>query len=346
MPKYTAEQVADIQKVTLRHLGKGSLTDISLGKQRYVGMPQILRMKQKQLTGRGIKRQVMVAPGGNARQTGLFDDDEISVNDVMQEALTPWRYTTNNYACDLREEDMNAGPAEIVDLMRIRRHAAFSALADHLEDQIWSGPSSSTDTTEVWGIPHFVVKNATKGFNGGAPSGFSDVSGISPTTYERWKNYTFTYTNVTKADLIKEMREAHYRVRFQSPIPDNARVPSYKGGRDDQEWYVRYETLQEMEEVGEAQNENLGRDLASMDGNMLFRGNPIIPVSKLEDDSQYPIYALDWSELEPVFLNGWEFREAPMKETARSHNVVASHVDLAWNLHCVNRRAMAVGYQV
>ena len=40
--------------------------------------------------------------------------------------------------------------------------------------------------------------------------------------------------------------------------------------------YVNEDTMSSLEDLGEAQNENLGRDIASMDGQIIFRRVPII----------------------------------------------------------------------
>jgi len=345
MSKYTADQVADLIKSTQYELGKGKITDISQTMQNFVALPQILKRKQKQNTaGAGIQRQVLTTRGGNARQTGLFDQDNINVNDGLQTVTVPWRYTTNAYAFDLREDAMNGGAEEIVDLIKVRRQQCMNDMAVHLENQVWTAPASSTDTTETFGIPYWVVKNATKGFNGGNPSGFSAGAGnLDSATYTTWKNWTDTYSDVTKADFIEALAEAFHKTDFKSPIEGG--LPTYDGGGMDQVIYAEWDSVRKLELIGEQQNENLGRDLDRMAGRILFRGVPIQVATKLEDDTDNPFYLINWSKMNPVFLGGWYFNEKGPDKVAGQHNVMAVHTDLQWNLVCVDRRGLGVIYQ-
>ena len=100
-------------------------------------------------------------------------------------------------------------------------------------------------------------------------------------------------------------------------------------------------TISSIEDVGEAQNENLGRDVASMDGATTFRRNPIIYVPKLDDESTNPVFMVNWNVFKIFFLRGEYLREAPPRQSSRQHNVFEIHVDLSWNTVCVNRRRLA-----
>jgi hypothetical protein len=339
--QWTADTLADLVKSTLDDLGRFHLTDISLAKQRYVAMPQILKRKKKMRGGKGLSWNVAVTPGGNARQTGPFEEDQTGVRDHEVTARAPWRFTTNNYSFDLHEEDMNTSDAEqILDLIKMRRQMCMNGLADHLENQIWSSPSASTDAREIWGIPHYVVKNDTQGFNGGNPSGFSDCAGINATTYDQWRNYTAQYTTVTKDNLFDLMADAYYYTGFQAP--HNDRIPGYNDGPMDLAIYSIWTVIRPIERILETQNDKLGFDMDPAGGRARFRGVPLTPVTKLEDDSENPVYFIDWSEMCPVFLRGWYMNEHPPKQNSRAHTVVDIHTDMQWNLRCTNRRSQAV----
>ena len=93
-----------------------------------------------------------------------------------------------------------------------------------------------------------------------------------------------------------------------------------------------------VEEVGESQNENLGRDIASMDGTMTFRNHPIIWTPQLDGDAQNPWYGLDHSTFYPVCLQGDYLRESEARQAPNQHNVYQVHVDLSYNFLCVDPR--------
>ena len=217
------------------------------------------------------------------------------------------------------------------------------SLVEHVEDQFFAAAPASTDETEVHGLKYWVVSNSgsTPGFNGGAASGNSDVAGLSPTTYSRWKNYTGIYTTVSKGDLVRKMRLAYKRIRFKSPVS----IPDYRTGKGDRyRIYMNEPTLTSWETLAENQNENLGKDLAPYDGNTVFKRNPIIWVPKLDDSTSptNPVYMLDWSYIQPVFLSGDYLHEEKPAKKGDSHNTLVVHVDCTWNILFTNRRFHAV----
>ncbi len=195
-----------------------------------------------------------------------------------------------------------------------------------------------SDTKLPYGLPYYIVKNATTGFNGGAPSGHTTVAGVSLTDSPTFKNYTAAYVSVTKPDLVKKMRTAARKIKFVSPV----QVPEYRGSQR-QHIYVNETTIADIETLGENQNENLGRDIASQDGRMVFHGNPIVYVPQLDTDTSNPVYMVDHGTFYPVCLKGDYLRESENK-APNQHNLTQYFVDLTYNFLCVDRRRNAVIY--
>jgi hypothetical protein len=54
------------------------------------------------------------------------------------------------------------------------------------------------------------------------------IGGLSTTKPPKWKNYTTTYADVSKQDLIDKMREAHRKIKFTRPVAKDDRVDTYK----------------------------------------------------------------------------------------------------------------------
>ena len=100
--------------------------------------------------------------------------------------------------------------------------------------------------------------------------------------------------------------------------------------------------MSNMEDIGEASNENLGRDLASMDGTMTFRNHPVIWVPELDGQTNAPVYMVDHSTFYPVVLKGDFLRESKSTQAPSQHNVYQYFVDLTYNYLCVDRRRNAV----
>ena len=210
---------------------------------------------------------------------------------------------------------------------------------EELEDRAWAAAPSTTDKILPFSIQYWIVENATTGFNGGLPGSHTTVGGVNLNDSPTFKNYTDLYTNVTKSDLIKKLRTAHRKVRFVSPVT----VEDYRGGIGDRyRLYVNESTISDIEDLGEGQNENLGRDIATMDGTVTFRRHPIIWVPKLDARTDNPVYLIDHSTFYPVCLKGDYLRESEAQKAPNQHNVYQIFVDLTYNYLCVDRRRNAV----
>ncbi|MDO8302145.1 MAG: phage major capsid protein, partial [Sedimentisphaerales bacterium] len=261
----------------------------------------------------------------------------VNVGDVLEQIEIPWRHTTTNYAFDRRELAMNGGESKIVDLLKVRRTDGMLSLIELMEANFWGAPVNENDKITPWGVPLWVVKSATEGFNGDKLSTWATYPG--GLNHAKFKNWTSQYAKVTKSDLILKMRRAHRQTGFESPI----NIPDYRSGRGDQyRIYVNEDTLETLESLGESQNENLGRDLAPMDGTITFRRNPLLWVPFLDDDDTDPVYMLNYGYFHPVFLKGEYLREGEPKPAPEQHTVSVVHIDLTSNTLCTDRRRQAV----
>ena len=137
------------------------------------------------------------------------------------------------------------------------------------------------------------------------------------------------------------MRRAAHKTQFRSPV--NHAEPTVGGLRNG--IYTNLEVLQELEGILEAQNMNLGNDLASKDGRTLFKGRPVVYAPYLDDDSQNPVYMIDWSTLAFGIIKGWQERVSSPKPVAGKHNVYAVFLDAAMNIVCTNRRKQTVFFK-
>jgi hypothetical protein len=341
MATLQASAIADLVASTLRDLGRGKFSQIAQELQCYEMMSKWLKTDKVQFdSGYGIQRTLLAKLGNAASHVGLYEEDSVNVSDLLTTMNVPWRHAKTQWAYEYRETLMNRGKAMIVKIVEPRRIGALIDLAQELEEKAWAAPSSA-NTTDPYGVPYFIVKNATDGFNGGLPSDHSTVANVNLTTYPTYKNYTWQYTDVTKTDLLKDMRTAKRKTAWKPPVPSAA---SRGIGQDRYRIYVNETTINALELLGEAQNENLGRDLASMDGEMTFHKIPIVWVPYLDNDTTQPVYLIDHSTFYPVCLKGDYLRDTGPQQAPKQHNVYESFVDLSYNFICVDRRRNAVGY--
>ena len=330
-----ADDIADLIKVTQKDLGRLRWTEIASDLQEYVALPKVLQAeKVAYQSGYGIQWNVMVDTSGAAKDTGLFAVDSVNVGDVMQTASAPWRHLTTSYAIERREVAMNRDPARIVELVKIRRADAMIDLAAHMETRFWGRPDDANDNEKLYGVKYWVVTNSggTEGFTGGAAFG-STVADLNPSTYTNWKNYSARYAAVSSTDLIRDWRKAATFTQFKSPVD----IPEYNTGSR-YGYYTNYNVIGPLEEVLEAQNDNLGNDIASKDGRLLFRQVPVTWVPHLENTAGDPVYGINWGVFKPVFLSGEYMKEDGPSTAPNQHTVFQTFVDCTMNLMCTDRR--------
>jgi len=341
MPTLQADDLADLVAMTLNDMGPMKWTDISTDIQEHVALPRLMKKNRVGFrAGPQIEWNVQVTHSNAARNVGLYERDNVNVGDVMKKAKIDWRHSTVDYAFERREISFNREPARIVSLLKIRRADAMIALAEKMEDNFWSCPSTSSNEVDPHGVPYWIVwsdnsgTNPTGGFDGGAPTGHSLVANLDPATYTRWKNWCAKYTNVSKTDLVRKWRKAATFTKFKAPTE----IPEYNTGSR-YGYYTNYTVIGQLEEVLEAQNDNLGKDVASMDGALQFRKNPVIWVPKLETHTPVDaIYGINWGVFKTIFLKGEYMREDGPSKVPGMHNTMQVFIDLTYNWELRNRR--------
>ena len=336
MPDISLTDVADIVQTTLKSLDKGKWTDLTGDIQKYHAMTNLLKgSRVKTDDGESIRVNIMTDDNGQFRWASPYAVDSYAFNDVMANGSAPWRTATFNYTFNRVEVAINASSEKkIVDLVKTRRAAAFIAAAKGLEDAFWGKPATSSDVTTMWGIDMYIVRNASEGFNGGNPSGFTTGAIFDSSTQTRWKNYTAQYTNVSKTDLLDKMSTAVDKTEFESPIS----MSEIRSKEVDRALYTNYDVFKEVKRQAQLQNDNLGSDLDKYAGNTFFRKLPFMWVPQLDSDSQDPVYGVDWSTFCPVFLEGENFKESKPEKHPHVHRAVKVDVDLTLNMVCYDHR--------
>lgn len=329
-----AENVGDLVADTLKDLGKPKYTDISSNLQEHTAMNNLMRRNRMVLeSGVGIQFNVLVAQSNNAKHVSPAQSDVTNIVDGMVQASTVWRFSQTSYSIVAQFAAMNREPARIVDWVKQQRIMGLISMVELMERTFWNAPSA-TDTLTPLGIPYWITKNATKGFNGGTLTGYTTVANLNTTTYVNWNNWTGPYTAVTKDDFIRQAREAALKTKFKPPVDG---IPTPNTG-DSMGYYTNYGVLQPLEEACESQNDDLGPDVASMDGKTIFRRLPVNWVPILEQDTTNPFYGINWGWLKLYFNAGWWMKETHIPIKAGQHNVSEHFIDCTWNIVSKNRR--------
>jgi hypothetical protein len=342
----TPDQVDDLVNLTTHEFKRYKWTDISLEHQEYISATLIDQKKVVEAGGDKISFRLKTRNTGNARNTGMFAEDQTAVEDVTVPAEVPWAMQTTNWSYDIYEDLFQSDRNTIISQLKIRDHDAMSDMAELNEENLWSAPSSTTDTRPM-GIPFWMQKwdgtaaTIGGGFNGTDPSTHAaGCANVASATYPRWSNWTFGYVTETIDDLVAKVKKALAFTHFQAPVPH----PELGYGKADYQIFTTYRVTEPLERLAETRNDNLRNDLARYIGQVLIGGVPMKWVPYLEaNDTQDPLYGVNWKVFRPFVKKGANMRRNPPKQAARQHTVREVHIDNWMNYCCYNRRALWVG---
>lgn len=340
----------DLVKGTLRELGRMKFQQIAQELTDYeVFTKWFKRDKVSFESGIGIQRNLMARLPDIARHVGWTDEDQYSISDLMEQMQVPWRHCTVSWMWKRQEMLMNKGPQKIFDLVKERRDGAMLNAVEVFEGAGWSSPSSSSNKTEPWGLRHWIVKNATTGYNGGLPSGHSTIAGLDLVNdAPNFKNYTTTYSAWSQSDGYAKLRTMKRKTGFKSPIAGSDYT---SGRRQTYRIYVNETGISAIEQSALSQNDSLGtKDVSPVksteEGDLLFSKHPIIHIPYLDDQTDDPVYFVNHGTFFPVILEGDFLREDdPIRDPDR-HDWRIVNVDTSYNYLCLDRRRNGVMYKV
>lgn len=319
---------------------RGAFLDLQTDLSDHVAVREMWKGRQKKFEGgNDWQFQAQIDHNHSARAVGMYETDGSSLTDTMIQGSVSPRHVNAHYIYDQREPAFQRGGKAIVDLIQTRYVAMMVSLYEYMEEVLWGKPESSADTKTPYGIAYWVTKSTSEGFYGADPDGFSDgKAGISQSTYPRWANWSGDYVDVSKESLVRMMRKMHRNIQFRSPVshaqPDLGKM---KNGI-----YTNDAVVGLLEELLETQNMNLGNDLASKDGRCLFKGTPIQYVPYLDNDTENPVYMLDWQWLAIGVLAGWENQLTKPYMVPDKHLVRRVDLDCTLQMICTNLRRQGV----
>ena len=336
MAGFNSENLVDLAKTTLNSLGEPNYTNLMSDLQEYVAFSRLYDKARQEDSGKGIQWDVALNPSNNAENVGLYQEDNLNVMDGMTQASVNWRNSRGGYAISKQEISMNTGKRQIVDLFKFKRAQGMVDMANLLEENFWKFPAAS-DTLTPLGLPYWVTKagSATAcGFNAALPTGYTDVAGLVPASQPRWNPWSGLYVDVSKDDLVRKMREAFRKCQFKSPVATPSNNTGYKYTIN-----TNYAVVGRMEELLESQNDSLGNDIASKDGQVMFRKMPVEYVPYLDADTTNPVYGLNWGEFKVKNLKSWWMQETVLDKTPGQHTVISVFFDCTYQIMTYNRRS-------
>ena len=298
----------------------------------------------------GSKCEWMVSLGTSsaARTVGSWQTDAITDISNETQANVPWRSIDTHWAWDVDEVNANGinTDTRLHDLLKYKRDKARFDLVNKIEENFWGFPAS-TDTKSWYGLMYWMVRSGSaRGFNGTAQSGYSTVANINPTTYSRWRNYTFPYTDIADNDLLEELRHAFIDCGFENPV--NAPTT---GELNQWELMTTKGVHLGIDRIMRANNDRLGTDLDWQAGRGRFGGVAYQHVPYLTNNTSTTsdpgysgsIYGINWGDMKIKMLRGADFVEREARAAPNQHKVMVAWIDATGNFVQQDRRRHFVG---
>lgn len=345
------KDIEDMLTATYANEAKNNVVDISQELTEHIVMGYLMKAKGGVVIkkgGVGVDQTLMITHGNASKFIGEYDEDTVNVIDLLKKMHVDFTILTNGVAHTQSELSDNRGKERILNIIRPRRRAMYLDVAEKMERVFFQEPNASDELTP-WGLKYWFVKNATAGFNGGYPSGFTKIGNIDLTLVPNFKNYTAAYTAISKTDLILQMKRAHRATKFKAPVND----AGFRGdAMPKKRVYIANEDVMEgVENIAEGQNENLGNDMAPKvagagkmglrsdgDGNVLFKSNPFIYSELLDDDTSDPVYGIDMSTFHVLIKQGDNMKLSDFRVAPNQSRVFKAVLYHRYQTICDNRR--------
>ena len=305
-----------------------------------------------------FRHELVVGSYNNIQYDSFFNPDSLTRSPLGQEGTSYWSMVKTGYAVDRREPGWptKTSAEQIVDVFKLHRKNMIERFYEDAELQKWSLAAAPNDGSGAYvvpnGVPYFLVQSTTRavGYNGGHPSGYSSVSGLSRTTYPQLKNMTGTYAAVSHTDFAAQLSKMIDLLRWEMPTPDAIEVQ----GSSNYIIESTYDPFAEYQTLATSSNTDIGPDMGKYRGKVpmgaqYFRGVPwvwrsALNESTLRDGSANPAYA--GAGVDPIYVRDkstWKLYGAQglwMDESEPSwqdnpHNAVSFHMDHVYQRVCI-----------
>lgn len=171
--------------------------------------------------GQTIKDVVQLTDAGTGVWYDPNEDMDIQNVDVQTSLEIRWRFHADHFTYTQQELELNSGDAQtyLKNLAKSKRQARTTSTFNQLETALWA-PASNADMElstgkRPYSIPAFITTD------GLAPSGFTTVAGINPSTVAGWRNQVETYDPDNVIDLwdglLMAMDKMFMKVQFEAP---------------------------------------------------------------------------------------------------------------------------------
>ncbi len=301
-------------------------------------------------SGTKITDRVMLSDAGTATFYNPNDDLQIANVDTLRTIEMAWRFHANHFSYTEQEVNLNSGDAQTYykNLLKVKRQQTVTDTHNHIEETLWATPSNAdmegntSATPRPYSIPAFVT------YDGLAPSGFTTVMTLSPSTESGWRNKVRTYdsADLTNPDsgVVSAFDRMFLDVRFKAPRPgeyfenDSYQQQMIATSLEGKLLYLRL--------TRDANDRLVGDNLGSQQADLNYAGIPIEYVAELDNagwaTGQPRWYMLNLKYLHPIWHSSEYMKEkAPINHPRQPFSYVV-WTSTYYNLFCMSRKRQGI----
>jgi hypothetical protein len=331
---------ADVLEAFHAEFGGPDFTQIAQARNDYpLAMMLLEEDRVHKTSGTKIQRPIWSKKGPPAESLGMYGMIEPTVTDHATHVESFWTRTVRSWSFEDWEMITGSTGKTIFDMLLMRKQDAELAIVEKIENQAME-VAAVGDNMAFYGIPYWIVYNATDGFTGALPGSHTTIGAVNITTHDTFKNYSVTWTNVSEADLIANLLKAHAYTGWKSPVTKEDFL-SVRGR--DFLYMTDYATKAALVAALRLRNDQLKFDVGVGWGEDTVFGHRIWWVPRLDDfASAAPIYGINRQFYEMHVQAGGELKNMEFPKWSKQPTTHTSVLVFHYGSVCTNRRSCLI----
>ena len=350
MGPYAVTDMVDLVNATLTYFEKDKL-QMTFAKVSNELFNTLFEEAAEDGCGKKMTWDLTLKDTGNAKMTGLFDQDTKNIIPTDAEGETRWVMGTTNYSFDIRSEAFNTpDKVRIYNELDGKIANMYREIGDMLNPKLILTPVNSADKLNPVGVSGWLPQGtalSTGGFTGYAAA-YNDGAGTafypdgittSATVNPRNASYYADHQGNLGDNLINLVDRASIKTHFKP-----ARIRKDLANRVD--WgNLRYltnlEVMLNIIQQCRKNDDNIKAELTKYQNTNILNGCTIIYVEQLDTANAFlwgtnPLFAINTSWMFLKIVQGWKFRLG--NAVADSLHTFSVPLDVMFGMGCKCRQ--------
>ena len=355
MNTITVDQMVDFSNATFEAIVDKSPA-MTYVYENYDFHNEFWRNSAKRSGGKRLEGRVNLGEEGNAKHSGIWEDDTHNIVNITKRYEIPWVYSTTNLSWNVLEMNLNSGEEEIFDTLQNKYNNMCREWVDEVLEKIWLTPASASDELTPTGISGWLplgTDDSTGGwtaYTGTYGDGNSfNVGGLasSATSNARWASYYADHNGNLNDTLMVLLDRAFRKLNFRGPsVPKALDAPN--GYKPRFSMYSNDNVIGQINLYLMKSDDQAGARFDKYFGVPHFKGVPLmyVPILDDADTNRYgtdPIFGINHNMVYPIVQSQANWKIGPDVDCAPAgqHNIRRRYGDLQYAVFAPQGRQFA-----